>query len=160
MANYSLTYTGAQIQAALDKVTNMVNLIYPVGSIYISTNSTNPNALFGVGTWEQVQGRFLLGQSSSYAAGSTGGEATHTLTEAEMPKHVHKLSLNWTSGGSASTSGGEPWAIEMTSGTGDGVGTWPYGTDSGASGFGYTGNSQAHNNMPPYLSVYIWKRTA
>ena len=58
---------------------------YPVGSIYMSANATNPGTLFG-GTWSQIQGRFLLAADGSHAAGSTGGEATHTLTQAEMPQ--------------------------------------------------------------------------
>nr|CAI9750280.1 tail protein [uncultured phage] len=68
--------------------TNIFDLIYPVGSIYMNVNSTNPGTLFG-GTWEQIQGKFLLGMSSSYPAGSQGGEARHTLTTAEMPSHGH-----------------------------------------------------------------------
>ncbi len=62
--------------------------VYPVGSIYMSVNSTNPTNLFG-GTWEQIQGKFLFGMNSSYPAGSTGGEITHKLTNAEMPVHNH-----------------------------------------------------------------------
>lgn len=160
MANYQSTHTGQEHDAYCTK-SQLINLIYPVGAIYISVNNANPSTLFG-GTWQQISDTFLLAAGSTYTAGSTGGEATHILSEAEMPRHIHKMAFNWTSGGSASTSGGEPWAIEMSSGTGDGIGTWPYGTDSdaGASGFGYTGSSAAHNNMPPYLSVYMWKRTA
>ena len=72
-----------------------VDLIYPVGSIYMSVNATNPKDLFG-GTWTQIQGRFLLGMSSSYPAGSQGGEATHTLTANEMPNHTHQYIDYWT----------------------------------------------------------------
>ena len=66
--------------------------VYPIGSIYMNVNSTNPGTLFG-GTWEQIQGRFLLGMSSSYPAGSQGGEASHTLTTEEMPSHGHNPAL-------------------------------------------------------------------
>lgn len=124
--------------------------VYPVGSIYMSVNSTNPKNLFG-GTWEQIQGRFLFGMNSSYPAGSTGGEITHTLTANEMPTHAHY----------------------MASGNGGGDGTWEpdagyYLLDSVTTdkttywaqiGMNNAGGSAAHNNMPPYLSVYIWKRT-
>ncbi len=124
--------------------------VYPVGSIYMSVNSTNPTNLFG-GTWEQIQGKFLFGMNSSYPAGSTGGEITHKLTANEMPAHAHY----------------------MASGNGGGDGTWNpdagyYLVDSVTTdkttywaqiGMNNAGGSAAHNNMPPYLSVYIWKRT-
>ena len=124
--------------------------VYPVGSIYMSVNSTNPKNLFG-GTWEQIQGKFLFGMNSSYPAGSTGGEITHKLTANEMPAHAHY----------------------MASGNSGGDGTWNpdagyYLVDSVTTdkttywaqiGMNNAGGSAAHNNMPPYLSVYIWKRT-
>ena len=71
-------------------VNNMPDLIYPVGSIYMSVNNTNPGTLFG-GTWEQIQGKFLLGQSSGHAGGSTGGAETVTLTTAQLPSHTHSV---------------------------------------------------------------------
>ena len=71
-------------------IDNVLDKVYPVGSIYCSTISTNPNTLFGFGTWEYIeQGRVLLSQGSNYTAGSTGGEKTHILTVNEMPKHNH-----------------------------------------------------------------------
>ena len=121
--------------------------VYPVGSIYMSVNSTNPKNLFG-GTWEQIQGRFLFGMNSSYPAGSTGGEITHALTIDEMPEHNHTIYYPNAGGpyGNANISYPEgsntnmTWCAEMCK-------TAP------------TGGGAAHNNMPPYLSVYIWKRT-
>lgn len=71
-------------------VTNIWKVIYPVGSIYMSVNSTSPGTLFG-GTWERIQDRFLLSAGSTYSAGATGGEATHTLSAAEMPSHTHSV---------------------------------------------------------------------
>lgn len=68
----------------------MVDAIYPVGSIYMSANNTDPALLFG-GTWEQISGKFLLSADSSHAAGTTGGAASHTLTAAELPSHAHSL---------------------------------------------------------------------
>lgn len=122
--------------------------VYPVGSIYMSVNSTNPKNLFG-GTWEQIQGRFLFGMNSSYPAGSTGGEITHALTIDEMPEHNHTIYYPNSGGpygnanicypGDSGTN--MTWCAEMCK-------TAP------------TGGGAAHNNMPPYLSVYIWKRTA
>lgn len=115
---------------------------YPVGAIYLSVNSTSPATLFG-GTWEQLENRFLLGAGSDYTAGATGGEATHTLTINEMPSHNHGLKRT-----TSATSSGSTWA--RLSSTGDAVDDL----------ITNTGGGQAHNNMPPYLAVYMWKRTA
>lgn len=124
--------------------------VYPVGSIYMNVNSTNPGTLFG-GTWEQIQGRFLLGMSSSYPAGSQGGEAEHTLTVDEMPSH-HHVALYGLTGAVDDYLGGS--SVDYGTRPGSGVATnHDYKTSS-------TGGGQPHNNMPPYLSVYIWKRTA
>lgn len=141
--------------------TNIFDLIYPVGSFYISAKSTNPGTLFG-GTWEQIQGRFLLGRSSSYPVGSMGGEATHTLTEAEMPSHKGHLS--------SGIVGGDPYEKgnykgylnldKMTAYSDIGRGWNVYAGNEMHPASEAVGGGQAHNNMPPYLSVYIWKRTA
>lgn len=148
---YKSTLTGTEIDAAMKKMAEneigdfvlksaLLDLVYPVGSVYISYNSASPAALFG-GTWEQIQGRFLLASSESYPAGSTGGEATHTLTEGEMPRHVHNghfINLSM-AGGFDYMPGGQYVADSDTTPTGGG---------------------QPHNNMPPYLVVYMWQRTA
>lgn len=133
--------------------------VYPVGSIYMSVNSTNPKNLFG-GTWEQIQGKFLFGMNSSYPAGSTGGEITHKLTWNEMPGHYHEglyYSYQDTENLITLNSGTESYHIPWgsTSYAGD------YGAGTGAKELitGTAGSGEAHNNMPPYLSVYIWKRT-
>ena len=130
--------------------TNIFDLIYPVGSFYISAKSTNPGTLFG-GTWEQIQGRFLLGMSSSYPAGSQGGEATHTLTTNEIPSHSH-VALYGVDGAVDDFLGGSSANYGVRPGSGTAT-NYAYKTSS-------TGGGQSHNNMPPYLSVYIWKRTA
>lgn len=79
-------YTESEINT---KLSNLLLQIYPVGSIYISASSTNPGTLFG-GTWKALdQGRVLIGANSTYAAGTTGGEFTHTITTSEMPSHTH-----------------------------------------------------------------------
>lgn len=117
---------------------------YPVGSIYLSVTDANPAALFG-GTWERIGGRFLLGADSTYAAGSTGGEAVHTLTSDEMPRHNHEID-NLNASGSAT-----PFMTVQAQdkkGFGGNVQTM------------YAGGNQPHNNMPPYLAVYMWRRTA
>ena len=73
-------------------VANAMSKMYPVGSIYMSIEPTNPLNLFGVGEWVQIQDCFLLAAGSSYTAGSTGGEAQHALTISEMPSHNHPAS--------------------------------------------------------------------
>ena len=78
-------------------VTNIMKKIYPVGSIYISTVSTNPSTLFGFGTWAQIKDTFLLAAGTTYKAGATGGEATHKLTINEIPSHTHSVSFTTTS---------------------------------------------------------------
>ena len=116
--------------------------VYPVGSIYLSVLETNPATLFGFGTWEQIKDKFLLAAGDTYAAGSEGGEATHTLTVDEMPAHTHTANALTTSGGQYYESGH------------GGSGSWGFGVTTSA-----TGGGQAHNNMPPYLAVYMWQRT-
>lgn len=149
---------------------DLLSKIYPVGSIYMSMSATNPHDLFGVGTWARIsQGRMLLGaDDSTYKAGATGGEATHTLTAAEMPAHSHGIS---TSGdhshyfyGSDNDNG------QFTEGDGlDTEANLHYTknecfTTSSAGAHTHTisnsGGGAAHNNMPPYLVCYIWQRTA
>lgn len=117
---------------------------YPVGSIYLSVTDANPAALFG-GTWERIGGRFLLGADSTYAAGSTGGEATHTLTVDEMPRHNHEID-NLNAAGNATH--------YMTVQAQDKKG---YGGNVQTM---FSGGGKAHNNIPPFLAVYMWKRTA
>lgn len=159
MANYQSTHTGQEHDAYCTK-SQLINLIYPVGAIYISVNSTSPQTLFG-GTWQQISDTFLLAAGSTYSAGSTGGEATHVLTANEMPSHSHDR-IN--SGGNAD------WPLGNTVGLGTQT-TTSYATEVGVTASSTskarslyrtsnTGGGAAHNNMPPYLSVYMWKRTA
>ena len=125
---------------------SLLDAIYPIGSIYQSTNETSPETLFG-GTWSQIQGQFLLGASSTYPAGSTGGEAKHTLTSQEIPSHYHNLPIDYGSH-SGSSRGISSWVDNATA------------SSDGSYKTGNTGGGQAHNNMPPYMAVYIWQRTA
>lgn len=126
---------------------------WPVGSIYMSVNSTSPATFFG-GTWERITGRFLLAatdggasggnSNASIAPGGTGGEASHTLAIAEMPNHRHEV------------------GARNAYGSGNAGGSISYGSSvaTGTNYTNYVGGGDAHNNMPPYLSVYMWKRTA
>lgn len=154
-ATNQLFFQTAETNFVLDNV-------YPIGSIYMNVNSTNPGTLFG-GTWEQIQGKFLLGMSSSYPAGSQGGEASHTLTTAEMPSHEHNPANESGYFGFITNSKKvfEVGDMGVQSGSGR---YYPYTSAafdiSRNSLTGTTGGGNSHNNMPPYLSIYIWKRTA
>jgi len=147
--------------------TELIDLIYPVGSIYLSVNSVNPQAIFG-GTWEQIKDTFLLACGDTYANAATGGEAEHTLSEAEMPEHRHYPygktadgNGNWRFATIRDRSG---YSGKLEASSGTGVYTFASNSAWGdldiRSVTGYTGSSEAHNNMPPYLAVYMWKRTA
>lgn len=130
--------------------------IYPVGSIYMSVNSVNPGTLFG-GTWTQIQDTFLLAAGSTYAAGTTGGEAQHTLTDNELPKLNGAFGNAIFSGGQTASATG---IVKSTVGT---LRQFQYNGTATNSWKNYTisfGNDQPHNNMPPYLAVYVWQRIA
>lgn len=114
---------------------------FPVGAVYISTEDTSPSQLFG-GVWEKIEGVFLLGSSSSYTSGSTGGEATHTLSLEEIPSHSHEYT-HLTIGSYGGTHSTGRFGDSLNSET----------TQTGS-----VGSSSPHNNMPPYLSVNMWKR--
>lgn len=133
------------------KQSDLLNLFYPVGTIYESTNSSfNPNTAWG-GSWSKIEGRFLLGSSSSYSIGSTGGEATHRLTTSEIPSHSHTYTdtIFETDTGSIQLEGPD---ITLDNTENDFVGV--------SKSTGSAGGGSAHNNMPPYQVVNIWKRTA
>ena len=153
-----------------------VDLIYPIGSIYMNMNSTSPEVLFG-GQWQQLKARFLCGvgeldtanSSTFYGAtpggytiwaGETAGENLHTLSVNEMPSHNHGMQV---AGTPLNTEGN---TIGFRSGTNNGSGDFwnmcPTRTNSGSHNgwITYTGNNWSHNNMPPYFAVYMWKRIA
>ena len=140
------------IAALSEQISNIGSItfddIYPVGSIYMSVNSTNPSNLFG-GTWTQLKDRFLLGAGSTYTNGSTGGEASHTLTVNEMPSHSHPQYVTVSSGGSLSANCDyDSYSSGNARKSAQNIST------------GNTGGGNSHNNMPPYLVVYMWQRTS
>lgn len=162
----------------------LLNYIYPVGAIYISVNPTTPDVLFG-GKWEQINGRFLFaeinddgveantsnafgtlnkGQFAGWCrAGEMGGEFYHTLSIDEIPSHSHiskNYSHNYDNG--VTIPSGHSYA-KTYGGTIEG--TWSFTQENLPNGeinemaeTSETGNSVRHSNMPPYLSVYMWKR--
>ena len=137
------------IKSAIEAITpgptmaQIVNAIYPIGSIYISTAAADPSTLFSGTQWEAIQDRFLLAASTSHPAGQMDGEETHTLTIQEIPSHTHTIVFE-----NKSLQSGANRRTPNANYADDTMQTSP------------TGGGQAHNNMPPYLSVYMWKRTA
>lgn len=154
----------------------IIDLIYPVGSPYISFNNTNPSTLFG-GTWEQIKDCFLLAAGDTYTAGSTGGSAdavvvSHNHTQAAHSHYPNKGSnygfATYELGSGigrvkVSTSSGTRYAWVGASGasSADASGiNWSAYTDSKTPAINSTGEDGTGKNMPPYLTVYMWKRTA
>lgn len=154
--------------------------IYPVGSIYMSVNSTEPSTLFG-GTWERLKGRFLIGagavadtnsntnfgslgaEKPNIVSGETGGQYYHKLNIDEMPEHHHDtndytLVVNKNAAQIKTNMGAKPVIND-----GEYTNIIPNikatkNEDGNATGD--AGGDGKHNNMPPYLAVYMWKRTA
>ena len=141
---------------------SLLDMVYPVGSIYLSVSGTDPQTLFG-GTWARLEDVFLLAAGAKHPAGSTGGEESHTLTASEMPTHNGHLS--------AGIAGATPYGkgnyegylnvSAMTAYVGGGYRGWNvYSGNEMHPASEAAGGGQPHNNMPPYLAVYTWKRTA
>ena len=171
--------TCAFVRNAISKYSSkdidVLKKIMHVGYIHFSTVNINPAELFGFGTWEAMPaGRVLLAQGKvetenythNFVAGETGGEFVHQLTVGELPSHTHSAStnvtgehthnyttyqyLNWHGSKEASSD----W---MNTSTGL---TSKAGNHSHTVTINNTGSNNAHNNLQPYISVYIWKRTA
>lgn len=137
----SLNFTvGGATRSLLDRT-------YPVGSIYLSVNATSPAAKFG-GTWTSIENVFLYPVPTNTAAGVQGGEASHILTVAEMPSHVHKTYMAYGGHGD----GPNIPIYERSTNQCSGYATLP---DTSA-----VGGNTAHNNMPPYMTMYAWYRVS
>lgn len=130
-------------------VQGILETVYPVGSIYISVNSINPNILFGFGTWEQIKDTFLLAAGDIHGVGEIGGEEFHTLTLDEIPSHSHQFNRHqlWRNETGEASS-------DLEAGFGANNKTLDIYSDNTTS----VGGGQAHNNMPPYLAVYMFRR--
>ena len=133
------------------EINELLEKIYPIGSIYISTNGISPAEFLG-GTWLPIEDKFLLGKGSSYLLGDEGGEARHLLTTAELPSHRHHQTFQDSAMISAWTN-----YSDGTQGAGWKVQGKEYGTDYRQFTTN-TGNNVAHNNMPPYLVVAMYER--
>ena len=159
-------------------IENLLDRTYPVGSIYMSVNSTDPSTLFG-GTWERLKGRFLIGAGiisdinsngeygdlghgdPDFAGGETGGEYWHQLTIDEMPEHNHDtndfaLVVNKNAVAIKATMGAQGVGGVSTNIVPNTLAT----KNEDGNRTGFTGGDNKHSNMPPYLAVYMWKRTA
>lgn len=155
----------------------VLSAMFPVGYIYISASNTSPATLFGFGTWTAIQGRFLIAENGTRPAGTTGGAASVTLTEANLPSHTHSFSATSGSGGahqhaigvdSIASTGSGKFAINSP-GNADGdagslsTGTYDSSTHthsvSGTTGGG-AGTATSFGILPLWLSVYMWQRTA
>ena len=124
-----------------------LKMVYPVGSIYMSTSNVSPIELFGFGKWEQIKDTFLLCAGDIYSAGSTGGESEHILTTEEMPSHSHAYKRH-----AFDRNDTDPETGEDVYGANNKTLSAHTGTTE------ISGGGLAHNNMPPYLTVYAWRR--
>lgn len=152
MANYQSTHTGQEHDAYCTK-SQLINLVYPVGSIYMSINSTSPQTLFG-GTWQQISDTFLLAAGGTYTAGSTGGNAAHTHT---LENGFAQIVFHGAGNIRYRELSGKPsWQANYKA-TVSNVGSETFSETWGA---GLAGSTDSTSNLPPYLAVYVWKRTA
>lgn len=138
------------VYATVYQKAEVIDLIYPVGSLFFSSSDTNPGTYLG-GTWEAyAKGRTLIGvgigtdgtTTMRFTEGDSGGEYKHTLTVAEMPAHNHSYNR------------------ELSTGSDSGVASARFVGTRSSMNTGSTGGGEAHNNLQPYVAVYIWRRTA
>lgn len=158
-----------------------IDQIYPVGSLYFSVNNTDPGTLFG-GVWQRIEDTFLLCAGSTYAAGTTGGAASTTsgepsnntsgstaITVEQMPSHTHEMPA-WMWAVSTNFNSGTFNIGRSSNRTGNAI-TYNDNQTSQRQYVTYTGSGSGHTHtlsshthtvstMPPYLSIYVWKRTA
>lgn len=134
---------------------SVIDMIHPIGSIYLSVSEVDPAILFG-GVWESFStGRTLVGVDTSQTefntVQKTGGEKTHTLNSNEIPSHSHTIFANTDYRESGETG---YWGLDLCQG-------YAYGSEKDANngtGTRASGGGEAHNNLQPYITVYMWKR--
>ncbi len=162
---YSLMSIATNDNAQVNiNVKQLLDIMYPVGSIYITASNTNPQELFG-GEWESYgEGRTLIGagegtdinnETVKFVENSIGGEYNHKLTVEEMPSHTHAMRR----GGSALCIGGSISGVPNSNGFSyaNNAGWW-FGHNKDVDSIASSGGSNSHNNMPPYIVTYMWKR--
>lgn len=148
-SNYAGT-TGFQFDLTNGEINEktLIDFFFPIGYVYLTLSEISPQTLYG-GTWEKIEGKFLISSSTEYPVTTTGGEKTHKLTVSEMPNHNHAQYVT----ANSELSGGTSARLDYAS---DGKGhIYPQGCNTSA-----TGGGQAFNLLPPYLSVNVYKRTA
>jgi hypothetical protein len=153
--DYPDTSTPLSAEKLNEMQEKIFNMIYPVGSIYLSVNNVNPSFLFG-GTWEEfAKGRTLVGVDTSQtefnSVEKTGGAKTHTLTVNEMPSHKHRNINHMVT---TNAPGYGAWVRDVNVGTGE-IAGYIASADTSE-----VGDNQPHNNLQPYITVYMWKRVA
>lgn len=145
------------------KVREILDAMYPVGSVYITADKNNPGNFIG-GTWEQFgHGRTLIGEgtgndgstSMSFTANSVGGEYNHTLVAKELPYHEHSFYYTW---GDAEEQIEPHWQIPMQNSKKYGVGNWP--SDSSWTDSPLICRGESHNNIQPFIVTFFWKRVS
>ena len=151
---YPIKY-GGQFYGDGSIYSNFLLAAHPVGSIYQTISPENPAVTFGGGTWERIEGKFIMGASDTYPAGSTGGEAAHKLIREEMPRHEHFYRVDNKDGSPKVTFPAWSWGMSKDIVLQNSVEVTTVGAAVTPDGEG-----QPHNNIPPYYSVYIWRRVA
>lgn len=147
---YPIKY-GGQFYGDGSIYSNFLLAAHPVGSIYQTISLENPAVTFGGGTWERIENRFIMGASDTYPAGSTGGEAKVAITVEQMPRHKH----DWI--GVMNKRKGEIDYSDYAPDISEDHLASSYNSKAGVQ---YAGEGKPHNNIPPYYSVYIWRRVA
>lgn len=141
---------------------NIMDIIYPVGTFYISNKNTSPSSIIG-GTWSQVTNAAIRGVASSTAAGYTGNDST-TLTTNQIPSHGHTFEMNGTIVGWTGSSPGWVCTWDAPGSWGDGYpnGTYKANTnlEQGTRIIGLTGGGKSHTNIQRSYNCYVWYRTA
>jgi len=155
----------------LQLTTHITDKIYPIGSIYCNyDNSSNPSTILGVGTWSQLRGRFLVGEGAgtdinnvaqNFPATTTGGEYTHRLLESEIPTHRHDMYNGSTTSSDTPTIADGNVSSRYTAGANESYFMQRTTAPNQWTGVtNYAGSNNTHNNIPPYQTVYMWRRVA
>ena len=148
-SDLGISYDDLTDKPVIPTLQSFLNILYPVGTIYTSVSNANPGLTMG-GTWTLFgAGKTLVGVDTTdtdfNASEKTGGEKAHTLDISEIPSHNHnKLKLRWGTAAGAN-------AVYGSNGTGSG---------SDRDSESYEGGGLPHNNMPPFITVYFWKRVS